>query len=405
MLSQGRTMKVCILTPEFRPAWGGIGTYVANLAEGLRDKAEVHVLTATPGDDIRGNGDLDGVHFHSAFPDGGLAPGVSPLRFQLAIMRTLPRLAREYRFDILHANHAYMSDLLARLRRYSGSTVVTVHTTLETQTQGTRHAGPGVPRQALEGRISRWRFVLKALEGHYLRRTPAMIFVSKFVRESTFDRYHIAPRFSTVVPNAVDTELFLPGLPLEPGSHASLSHRPTLLFAGRLLALKGISTLLQALRRLNPEVRLLLAGPGDQGPWKSVARRLGLEEDRCRFLGSVPYAEMPRLYAGADAVVLPSFTESCPMVALEAMAAGVPLIAADAGGVSEIVGDEQTGWLFPPGDVDRLVGRIVTVLADPARASRVCSRARAWIETHASVDRMAIETYRFYERVLAGAAA
>lgn len=93
------------------------------------------------------------------------------------------------------------------------------------------------------------------------------------------------------------------------------------------------------------------------------------------------------------------------MVALEAMAAGVPLIAADAGGVSEIVGDEQTGWLFPPGDVDRLVGRIVTVLADPARASRVCSRARAWIETHASVDRMAIETYRFYERVLAGAAA
>src|SRR2546427_542898 len=148
------------------------------------------------------------------------------------------------------------------------------------------------------------------------------------------------------------------------GGRPTRSGRPTLLFAGRLLAMKGIETLLRAMARLDPSVRLLLAGPGEQGPWKALAYDLGLTSERCEFLGRVPYEAMPTLYRQVDAVVLPSFTESCPMVALEAMACGTPLIAADVGGVSEIVRDGETGWLFPAGDADGLASCVQSVLDD-----------------------------------------
>ena len=170
-------MKVCILTPEFLPAWGGVGTYAYNLARGLQDRAEVHVLTGAAAPP-RVDEDLEGVQVHPAFPGGNSRHEVSPFRFQAAVFRRLPRLARRYGFDIVHANHAYMSDLLVRLRRRSAATVVTVHTTLETQVGGTARASPAAPRDSLEGRIARWRLLLETVERHYLRGTPAMIFVA-----------------------------------------------------------------------------------------------------------------------------------------------------------------------------------------------------------------------------------
>lgn len=392
-------MRVCLLTPEFLPTWGGIGTYVYNLARGLRDRAEVHVLAgaAPPRSD---DGDLDGIEIHAANPRRPSPDGASPFRFQASVFRRLPRLARTHGFDIVHANHAYMSDLLVRMRRGSAAKVVTVHTTLETQVGGTLQAGSRTPRQSVEGTLTRWRFFLQAVERHYLRKTPTMIFVSRWVRDRTVRCYGVAPRVSAIVPNAIDLDRFSAA----PARDLARSDRPTLLFAGRLLALKGIETLLRAMTRLDPRVRLVLAGPGNQGPWRALARGLGLSDDRCEFVGRVPYAAMPDLYRQADALVLPSFTESYPMVALEAMASGTPLIAANAGGLAEIVRDGETGWLFPPGDVDALVARIYGVLSDPSGARRVSTHARSWVEEHGSIDRMAAGTYRVYERALTGAA-
>jgi len=394
-------VKVCILTPEFLPAWGGIGTYTYNLARGLRDRAEVHVLTGAANPEYA---ELDGVRVHHALPGDGLRAPTSPFRFQAAVFRRLPRLAKTYGFDIVHANHAYMSDLLSRLRGNRTPTVVTVHTTLDTQVGGTLLAGPSVPRQGLEGSLARWRFALQAVERRYLRGTQAMIFVSRWVRDRTIRRYRVTPRLNTVVPNAVDTERLAPAGPSGGLDSRALGDRPTVVFAGRLLALKGIDTLFRAMARIDSRVVLALAGPGDQAPWKALARGLGLEEHRYKFLGRVPYAEMPDLYRSADAVVLPSFTESCPLVALEAMACGTPIIAADSGGVPEVVRDGETGWLFPPGDANALAARIEAVLSDPSGAERVTAQARAWVEANARIDRMADSTFRFYERVLEGEA-
>lgn len=388
-------MKVCILTPEFLPEWGGIGTYAYNLAQGLAQSDDVHVVTGHAAGVANGGHELDNVSVHSLLPQNGGVDTVAPFRFQVAVLRRLPGLAREHGWDIIHANHAYMSDLLARLRPTPASTVLTVHTTLETQTHGTEGAGADVPRERSEANVARLRFALKAVERRYLRRTSSMIFVSRWVQDSMRRRYGVEPPLSDVIPNAIDGALFSPRDGDLPASN------PTLLFAGRLMALKGVGTLLRAMTRLPDDVRLLLAGPGDPAPWRDFARRIGLADHRYEFLGRVHYSEMPALYRRVNALVLPSFTESCPMTALEAMACGTPLIAAAAGGIPEIVRNEETGWLFPPGNHEALAGLIETVLADPTRRERTAARARAWVQTNASIDRMVDRTRRFYERALA----
>src|SRR3989442_14306042 len=109
----------------------------------------------------------------------------------------------------------------------------------------------------------------------------------------------------------------------------------------------GAGTLFGAMARLGPSVRLLLAGPGDQGPGKAPGSDLGLTSDRCEFLGRVPYESMPTLYRPVGAGVLPSFTGSCPMGALEALAGGTPLIAAGAGGGCGIGRGGGSGRVFP----------------------------------------------------------
>jgi len=374
-----------------------VGTYTYNLARALRDRAEVHVVTTARGRTAAEADDLDGVQVHVIDADGRRTDGLG-LAFQLAVLRRLPGLAKAYGFDIVHANHAYMSDLLAR-RRLSAIPTLTVHTTLGSQIQGTLRAGDSVPRDGSERAVARWRLLLRRIERRYLRRTPALVYVSRWVRDHAIARYGLEPRFETVIPNGVDTARLNGASRGGEGDPRSDDGR-TLLFAGRLLALKGIGTLLGALSRLDPEVRLLLAGPGDATQWTRYADRLGVDRGRYEFLGPVPYGCMPALYRRAAAVVLPSFAESCPMVALEAMACGTPLIAARAGGVTEIVRDGATGWLFPPGDVDGLVERIETVFADSARTEEIASGGRQWVERNGSIDRMAERTLRFYKIVV-----
>jgi glycosyltransferase involved in cell wall biosynthesis len=390
-------MRVCLLTPEFLPAWGGIGTYTYYLARGLQDHAEVHVVTSQASLEDQDLSDLGDVQVHALPSTRGGAEGVSSLGFQVAVWKHLPRIAREYGLDVVHANHAQMSDILARRRKMNAQRVLTVHTTLATQVEGTLQAPPDTVPEGVERKVLRHRGLLRMVERRYLRNSASIIFVSRWVRDHTMQDCGIRPRNSRVVHNAVDTEMFHPEAA---GSGGRTDDPFTLLYAGRLLAQKGIGTLLEALNYLPSRVRLLAAGPGDPSPWRAYASRLGVPVDKYKFLGRVPYPAMPELYHRAHAFVLPSFTESCPMAALEAMACGTPLVAANVGGVSEIVRDGETGWLFPAGDPKALAARVLTVMQPGDAVRQVTERARTWVEANATFQRMAAETYQFYRSAL-----
>lgn len=143
------------------------------------------------------------------------------------------------------------------------------------------------------------------------------------------------------------------------------------LFVGRLRLRKGVEVLLHALADWPAEVappRLLIAGDGEQRPaLEQAVRDLGLEA-RVRFLGRCGAGEVRALLERCRALVVPSIYEGLPLVVLEAMAAGCPVVASAVSGIPEVVRDGETGWLVPPEDPPRLRAALLEAWADAALA-------------------------------------
>jgi glycogen synthase len=174
---------------------------------------------------------------------------------------------------------------------------------------------------------------------------------------------------------------------------------PVLLYFGRLEYEKGVHDLIAALpriRRAHPGTRLLIAGTGT-AHGELVAAAQGHRVRRSvTFTGHLPDADLAALLRVADAVVLPSRYEPFGIVALEAAAAGAPLVASTAGGLGEVVLDGETGLSFPPGDVARLATAVGAVLADPAAAARRARAARKRLGSAFEWSRIAADTASVY---------
>jgi glycosyltransferase involved in cell wall biosynthesis len=172
-----------------------------------------------------------------------------------------------------------------------------------------------------------------------------------------------------VVPNATG------GLPRATAAGVVGEARPGgyILFVGRLRIRKGVEVLLAALAALarrGIEARLLVAGEGEhRGAVERAVADLRL--GHCiELLGRCDAGRVASLLAGARALAVPSIYEGMPLVVLEAMAAGVPVVASRVSGIPEVVVDGETGWLVSPEDPAALATALAAALADPAEAAR-----------------------------------
>jgi glycosyltransferase involved in cell wall biosynthesis len=148
-------------------------------------------------------------------------------------------------------------------------------------------------------------------------------------------------------------------------------------FVGRLVYGKGIFTLLEAMPGVDPSVRLELVGNGpERGRAETLARRLGVSS-RVRFHGRVPHGEVQRRFLwGADLFVMPSiptpqWREQLPQTVVEAMAAGVPVLASRTGSIPEVVDDGVTGSLLPPDLPEEWAGAILRMAGDAPLRERM----------------------------------
>ncbi|HEV7508831.1 MAG TPA: glycosyltransferase family 4 protein [Thermoanaerobaculia bacterium] len=142
-----------------------------------------------------------------------------------------------------------------------------------------------------------------------------------------------------------------------------------LLFVGRLRIRKGVEVLLEALRYVRP-IALRIAGNGEHREWlERRASEVGLGR-AVTFLGNCEAGRVRRLLAGAAALVVPSIYEGMPLVVLEAMAAGVPVVASAVSGIPEVVQEGETGWLVPPENPRALGRALEDVLGRPEEARR-----------------------------------
>ncbi len=152
-----------------------------------------------------------------------------------------------------------------------------------------------------------------------------------------------------------------------------------LLFVGNLSVRKGVPELLRALAMaplaLTP-LRLTLAGGGDLAAFQAIARAMGLG-DRVHFAGWTEQAQLARLMAGADVLVLPSHDEGLPLVILEALACGVPVVCTPVGEIPHVLRDGVHARFVAPGDVTGLARTLAALLADAGQREALARNGRA----------------------------
>jgi D-inositol-3-phosphate glycosyltransferase len=213
------------------------------------------------------------------------------------------------------------------------------------------------------------------------------------------------PARVAVIPCGVDVELFRPRPTAPARARLGLDAEHVLLFVGRLTPIKGLETLLRALSVLRADglsaarLTLLVVGgtKGEEagsGHLRRLAQELGVG-DWVDFRGPQPQGVLTDYYGAADICLIPSRYESFGMVALEAMASGVPVIASRAGGLAVTVQDGVTGRLVPEGAVSALAQAVAGLLADEPARHALGLRAVEWARRFAwpSVGRSLADLY------------
>jgi glycosyltransferase involved in cell wall biosynthesis len=184
-------------------------------------------------------------------------------------------------------------------------------------------------------------------------------------------------------------------IPAASGSDTGLR----VLSVSRLIARKGLDTLIAALARSKrPDLSLDIAGDGpNRASLCQLAASLGVA-DRVRFHGFLDRSSLARLYAQAHIFVLPSVAESCSMALLEAMAAGLPLIATKVGGTMELVEHGYNGLMVGARNVDDLSAALETLARDPAQRERFSAANRRLVRERFSWHSIARQYESIFEK-------
>jgi glycosyltransferase involved in cell wall biosynthesis len=269
---------------------------------------------------------------------------------------------------------------------------------------------PGVPRavvhtfhgHVLSGYFDprRERF-FRLVERALARVTDRIVAVSEQVRDDLV-RFGIAPASRiSVVQYGFDLDARVGDAPAHRAEKRKLAGAGDDTFvvgwAGRLAEIKRPLDLVRTIAEI-PDGRLVIAGDGDLRPSvEALAQELGVA-DRVEILGYVE--DMGAWYGAFDAFLLTSANEGAPVVAIEALAAGVPVVATDAGGTRNVVDDGETGYLAPIGGVNLLASRLAQLRDDPELRAELGTRGAERMRERFSTGRMTDEIEDVYAQIL-----
>ena len=222
------------------------------------------------------------------------------------------------------------------------------------------------------------------VEGELAQQADLLIASTADEAQELTDGYGADPERVFIVPPGVDLATFQPMERADARREIGYGNDRLLLFVGRLERLKGVEIAIRALAllrdRRHDDVRLLILGEdsheGDESEkdrLKAIAAEAGVR-DRVDFVGSVAHHELPYFYSAADVCVMPSYSESFGLVALEAQACGCPVVASGVSGLRSVVRDEVSGYLIDEHDPAAYAERIGRLLADRELAQQMGRR-------------------------------
>ena len=383
-------MRIALLGYRSAPFSGGQGVYLRYLSQALTSLGhQVTVISGPPYPQLVEGVRLVKLPSLDLYARESMAVTLSELRDPLGLREWLSKLtggfaepwtfgerARDWvlehadDFDVVHDNQT-LADGILDIQRSGIPVVTTIHHPI---TRDRRVALAGETRWWWRLLIRRWHRFL-SMQARVAAELDHIVTVSQLSATDIGTDFGVMPDVISVVPNGVDTGLFKP-LP-------EVSRRPRQIIATASAdaPLKGLPVLLHAFKRLvdaDPSSELvLIARPKPGGETEALIERLGLR-DRIRFVADASHEQINQLYAESAVAVVPSLYEGFGLPAVEAMAAGVPLVSTDGGALAEVVGDG--GLQVPAGDSPALADAIDRVLSDPqlahALAQRGLERAR-----------------------------
>lgn len=304
-------------------------------------------------------------------------------KLDFGVVFRLCGLIREKKVDVLHT-YLFHANLLGRIAgRLSGVPVI-------------------VSSERIMGLESWHRLLLNRITSPL---ASAFTANSLAVKEFMTEKIRLPPEKIHVIYNGVDTQKFGAKHDKEK-LRSSLGLKPedfVCVTVARLDEQKGVSYLVEAARKVvekNPETKFLIVG---DGPLKEklieLSEKLGLTE-HVLFLGQ--RMDVPKILGASDLFLLPSIWEGLPNVVLEAMAAGLAVVATKTSGTPELVVDGKTGFLVSPGDAVGLAGAILACTKDAGRISAMGSAGRKRAEEVFSLKKMINENEELYLKLAGG---
>lgn len=252
---------------------------------------------------------------------------------------------------------------------------------------------------ALPGEFFRGRRALTA----FLRWTLTLPDLVVVLASSELEAYgsFVPGQDVVALPNGIDCRPYahIPTLLTRPGDPLRL------IYIGRLAREKGLYEALQAMRLaldLGVDARLTVAGAGPEGArLRRYAAALGIAQ-RATFVGPVSGSDKVNLLAGADVMLLPSYAEGLPYALLEAMAAGVPVLATPVGAIPDVVSHGTHGYLVPVRDGKSLAAALACLSGDREKLSWMSRACRRRVRAAYSIERLAAELAVRYRDLLGG---
>lgn len=367
------------------PTYGGSGAVATELGLELADRGhEVHFISyAQP---FRLDRFRERVYFHEVEMDQ--YPLFEHPPYSLALAVSIHDVTTRYDLDLVHVHYAIPHATSAWIARemLNGARGPRIITTLH---------GTDI---TLTGQHPSFHSITR----FSILKSDGLTAVSGFLREETERSFGVGKERIRVIPNFIDTERYR--------REDKPCHRATLAPEGEKVVMhisnfrpvKRVQDVVEVFAEMRRSVaaRLVLVGDGPDRPRAQFrAQELGVEDDVV-FLGK--HTSVDELLACADLFLLPSESESFGLVALEAMACGVPVVASRVGGIPEVVVDGETGVLAEVGDVSSMARAAVSILKDSDRWLQMSRMGRARAEEFFSAD-MVVPIYeQFYRDVLEG---